>query len=345
VGVAWLLLRSSVLGGVASAATQLPGSTILLSAPKIFLFNLYRVIAPVGLSPQYDLHLIDSVFSAQFVLACLALVAVASIAIAAARRDARLWVAFAWIVLPLLPTFNLAWMNEDDFIHDRYLYMSMLGIALLAGAGYGWLRRKWPQLQLLRSLAGCLVIVLAFASAVQSQIWANDVVLFSRAASRAPGNEWAQLNYGSALSSRGKYADAAPHFVRSYGLKPGWRAADFAGFAYQQAGDLAEAEQWFNAALKFNPELASAWFGLGQIRLAQHLPDEAIPDLRKAIAIEPSADGFHYEMGAALEAISQPAAAAQEYRKELDLHPYQIGAQKALDRVRATNVPGAKAAN
>jgi tetratricopeptide (TPR) repeat protein len=345
VGVAWLLLRSSVLGGVAAAATQVPGSTILLSAPKIFLFNLYRVIAPVGLSPQYDLHLIESVFSAQFVLAFLALVAVASIAIAAAGRDARLWVAFAWIVLPLLPTLNLAWMNEDDFIHDRYLYMSMLGIALLAGAGYGWLRRKWPQLQLLRSLAGCLVIVLAFASAVQSQIWANDVVLFSRAASRAPGNEWAQLNYGSALSSRGKYADAAPHFVRSYELKPGWRAADFAGFAYQQAGDLAEAEQWFNAALKFNPDLASAWFGLGQIRLAQHLPDEAIPDLRKAIAIEPSADGFHYEMGAALEAISQPSAAAQEYRKELDLHPYQIGAQKALERVRATNVPGAKAAN
>ena len=112
-------------------------------------------------------------------------------------------------------------------------------------------------------------MIAAFASAVQSQFWANDLNLFSRAASRAPENEWAQLNYGSALSDRGKYAEAAPHFARSYELKPGWRAADFAGFSYQHSGDLTQAEQWFNAALKFNPALASAWFGLGQIRLAQ----------------------------------------------------------------------------
>ena len=27
-------------------------------------------------------------------------------------------------------------MNEDDFIHDRYTYMSMLGVALLVGFAY-----------------------------------------------------------------------------------------------------------------------------------------------------------------------------------------------------------------
>jgi tetratricopeptide (TPR) repeat protein len=215
------------------------------------------------------------------------------------------------------------------------MYISMLGIALLAGAGYGWIKNKWPHRQIIRPLALCLCLVLAFASAVQSQFWANDLNLFAKAARRAPENEWAQLNYGSALTDRGKYAEAAPHFVRSYELKPGWRAADFAGFSYQHSGDLAQAEQWFNAALKFNPTLASAWFGLGQIRLAQHLPDEAIPDLKKAIALEPTADGFHYELGSALEAIFDRSAAAEEYKKELDFHPHQTGAQKALDRLHA----------
>jgi tetratricopeptide (TPR) repeat protein len=253
----------------------------------------------------------------------------------AGRRNPRLWIAFAWLILPLVPTLNLRWMNEDDFVHDRYLYMSMLGAALLAGFGYAWLRKKWPELNLIRPLAVVILVVLAFASAIQSQYWANDVALFSRAVDRAPQNEWAQLNYGAALSTRGKYADAAPHFVRSYELKPGWRAASFAGFAYQQSGDLAQAERWFRTALQQDPNLATAWFGLGQIRLLQHRPDEAISYLQKAVELQPNADGYHYALGSALEQVSRRSDAIEEYKTELRLHPYQEGARKALDRLQA----------
>jgi tetratricopeptide (TPR) repeat protein len=213
----------------------------------------------------------------------------------------------------------------------------MLGVALLAGSAYSWIRKKWPEQQLVRPLAVCIAVILAFASAIQSQYWANDVILFSRAVDRAPGNEWAQLNYGSALSDREKFSDAAPHFVRSYELRPGWRAADFAGFAYQQAGDISQAEHWFSTALQLNPSLATAWFGMGQIRLLQHSPEEAIPYLKKALELQPTADGFHYELGTALERVSQESAAIEEYKTELQLHPYQTGARKALDRLQANS--------
>src|SRR5580704_8690240 len=215
----------------------------------------------------------------------------------------------------------------------------MLGVALLAGFAYAWLRDSWirknrPQLKLLPLLAAAIVVILAFASAIQSQYWASDVSLFSRAVSRAPENEWAQLNYGSALSDRHRYSDAAPHFVRSYELKPGWRAADFAGFAYQQSGDLPRAERWFRTALQLDPSLANAWFGLAQVSLLQHLPEQAIPYLQKALELEPSADGYHYALGTALEQVSQPRGAIEEYKTELQLHPYQTGARKALDRLQ-----------
>ena len=188
-------------------------------------------------------------------------------------------------------------MNEDDFIHDRYLYMSMLGVGLLMGFAYSGMRKRWPEQNLVRPLAACIVVILAFASAIQSQYWANDVSLFSRAVARAPSNEWAELNYGSALSARGKFADAAPYFVRSYELKPGWRAADFAGFSYQQAGDLSQAEHWFNAALQLDPTLATAWFGLGQIRLLQHRPEDAVSYLKKALQFDPSGRGLALRVG------------------------------------------------
>jgi len=336
--VLWLALRSWVLRGAEAASSPVAWSAILLTAPEIFLFNLYRVLVPAGLSPQYDFHLIESAGSAQFLLASITIIALASFAIKVARRTPRLWVALAWLTLPQLPTFNLRWMNQDDFVHDRYMYMSMLGVALLAGSAYSWIRRKWPEQQLVRPLAVCIAVTLAFASAIQSEYWANDVILFSRAVSRAPENEWAQLNYGSALSAHGKFAEAAPHFVRSYELEPGWRAADFAGFAFQQFGDLPQSEHWFSAALQLNPSLATAWFGMGQIRLLQHRPQDAIPYLKKALELQPTADGFHFELGDALEQVSQLSAAIDEYKAELQLHPYQSGARKALERLQPSGL-------
>ncbi|MGB6800939.1 MAG: tetratricopeptide repeat protein [Candidatus Sulfotelmatobacter sp.] len=306
------------------------------------LFNLYRTACPLGLSPHYDFRLIEAP-GGDFLLTLLALLALIALAITAARRDARLWTAFAWLILPVLPTLDLRLMNEDDFIHDRYTYMSMLGVALLIGFGYSWLRKewikkKWPQLQLVRLLAAAIVVILAFASAIQSQYWAKDVILFSRAVSRAPENEWAQLNYGSALSDLHRYGDAAPHFVRSYELKSGWRAADFAGFAYQQSGDLPQAARWFRTALQQNPDLADAWFGLAQIRLVQHNPDQAIDFLNKALTIQPDAKGYHYELGSALERASRPSEALAAYQRELQLYPNQVGAAKAINRLQAAGV-------
>jgi protein O-mannosyl-transferase len=338
VAILWLGLRSWVIGHATPTSSSMPSSAYLLSIPKIVFFNLYRVVLPLHLSPHYDFRLIESPRSAQFLLAVLGLVAWGLLAIVAARRDPTLLLAIAWLVLPMLPTLNLRWMNEDDFIHDRYMYMSILGAALLAGSAYAWVGEKWPGQRLVRPLAASIAVVLAFASAIQSQYWANDVILFSRAVTVAPNNEWAHLNYGSALSSLGRYRDAAPHFVQSFLLKPGWRAADFAGFAYQQSGDLLPAERWFLTALQLDPALANAWFGLAQIRLTQHRPEEAIPYLEKALAIEPNAAGYHYEMGVALEQLAQWSSAIEEYKMELQLHPDQTGARRALDRLQAASV-------
>lgn len=338
--VAWLAFRSWILGSAASQSS-LPWSTVALTAPKLVLFDLYRMILPVGLSPQYDFRLVDSV-GMQFLIAFFALVGVIAFAVILAKRERMLAVAFAWSFLFLSPTVNLRWMNQDDFIHDRYSYISMLGVALVVGAAYAWMRRKWPEVALVRPITAALALILAFASATQSQYWANDVSLFARAVSIAPENEWAQLNYGAALSGRGKYAEAATHFVRSYELKPGWRAADFAGFSYQQSNDLVQADRWFHTALEQDPSQPTAWFGLGEISLTQHQPEQAIQFLEKAIALLPEADGYHYELGRALEQASRQAEAVEAYSKELQLHPYQNAARQAVARLQSVNLPAAQ---
>jgi len=336
VAIAWLLWRGHVLGHAVATHSAVTSSAALLTAPKIVLFNLYRVIFPVRLSPHYDFNLADSDHLAPSLLAVVALFALVLFAYRAARRVRQLWVAYAWFLFPLLPSLNTRWMNENDFVHDRYTYMSMLGISLIVGFAFEEGKHRWPGTKLVPILATGLIAALAFSSAIQSQYWVNDVHLFSRAVAVAPQNEWAHLNLGAALTARGKDAEAAPEFVRSYELKAGWRAADFAGFAYQNTGDLAEAERWFFLALQSNPSLPDAWFALGQIRLQQHRPAEAVAFFQNALVIRPDADGYHYALGSALEQSGQASAALEAYRTELELHPYQSGARKAVERLSHT---------
>ena len=336
VTIAWLLWRRHVLGHAVAAHSSVSSSAALLTAPKIVLFNLYRILLPVRLSPHYDFNLAAPHHLAPSLLAVVVLLALAWFAYLAARRVRQLWVAYAWFLFPLLPSLNTRWMNEDDFVHDRYTYMSMLGISLIVGFAFAELKQRRPGTKLVPILAAGLLAALAFASAIQSQYWVNDVHLFSRAVEVAPQNEWAHLNLGAALTARGKDAEAAPEFVRSYELKAGWRAADFAGFAYQNTGDLAEAERWFFLALQSNPSLPDAWFALGQIRLQQHRPAEAVAFFQNALVIRPDADGYHYALGSALEQSGQASAALEAYRTELELHPYQSGARKAVERLSHT---------
>ena len=332
-GISWLLLRRHVLGLVAAATTSTSWSAAILTAPKIALFQLFRAVLPIGLSPHYDFRLADPGIKLQSLLPLIAFTVLLLVAILAARKARHLWATYAWLLLPLLPSLNPRWLNEGDFVHDRYMYMSMLGVALLAGAAFVALRRRWPENRLIPGLAVALVVGLAFTSAIQSQYWANDVSLFSRAVQIAPENAWAQLNYGAALSAKNRHTEAAPHFVRSYELRENWYAADYAGFAYQNSGDLSQAEHWFALALQQNSSLADAWFGLGQIRLAQQRPADAVVYFQKAISLHPDADGYHYALGSALEQVRQASAALDAYQTELRLHPYQTGARKAMERL------------
>jgi protein O-mannosyl-transferase len=335
--IALLIFRRLVLGATAVVASPVGWGVVFLTAPKIWLFQLWHVAIPAALSPHYDLALLSFSAVSQLLLVFCCVAAVVVAAVLAARRLTILWVAYAWLTFPLLPSLNVRWLNEGDFVHDRYMYMSMLGVGLIAGAALQALKQRRPEQRLVPGLAFALVIGLAFGSAIQSQYWANDVALFRRGVQIAPQNEWAQLDYGAALSARGKFAEAEPHFEKSYELKPGWKAADYAGFAWMHSGNAREAERWYALALQQNPSLADAWFALGQGRLAQNRPADAIPFFRKAIGLNANAEGYHYALGLALEQSGQLSAALDAYRAELRLYPSQVGARRAVERLSAKN--------
>jgi tetratricopeptide (TPR) repeat protein len=88
--------------------------------------------------------------------------------------------------------------------------------------------------------------------------------------------------------------------------------------------ELKEAEKLYRKALRVNPDFAEAHLRLGRVLLLLGRPQQAYPELREAAGkIEDSQLSYYAALylGRALEALSRPDAARQQYERAARLYP------------------------
>src|SRR5262249_1726754 len=147
-----------------------------------------------------------------------------------ARRQTAVLAAFAWFFLPLLPVLNIAFFQRDDFAHDRYLYLSVIGLSLAVGAllETSLAQNRSPHLSQ-ASLAAALLLALSLATltAIQSAPWRDNLSLYTHAVERAPHNIMARNNFAGQLAARGRYEEASAIFSLLVGERPNFWLANY----------------------------------------------------------------------------------------------------------------------
>src|SRR5438105_11119904 len=127
-------------------------------------FYLWKTVAPVNLSPLYELPPTVNPWAPPFIVSYGVVVAITALVLALRRREPGLpaaWLAYVVVLLPVLGIFQ----SGPQIAADRYTYLAGLGWAILAGAG---LLSCWrssrrsktgtPATWLLASLALCVVV-------------------------------------------------------------------------------------------------------------------------------------------------------------------------------------------
>ncbi|RFB80718.1 serine/threonine-protein kinase [Methylovirgula sp. 4M-Z18] len=164
--------------------------------------------------------------------------------------------------------------------------------------------------------------------------------------------EWRAYWYrGKALLQAGKAPEAKAAFDRVYFEMPGELAPKLAlGFAAEAAGDVAEAQHFYQRVVQVDPGLAAACFGLARILKASKESAsaaralEAVPSShsmyvasRLALANvlihaeQTPAQGFLERAGATLEALPKEGAIVHQLSARL--------ISKAIDQIRSGQVP------
>ncbi len=98
-----------------------------------------------------------------------------------------------------------------------------------------------------------------------------------------------------------------------------------AGKSCQTLGRTREAEDYLNRAIKARPDFADAYHALGSIHANEGRYSDGIPELEKAVAVQPDNPVFHYALGNALRSdTARPdhlSLARDAFEKALELDP------------------------
>src|SRR5205085_3551470 len=149
--------------------------TTVQTWPSALWFYGTHLVWPASLCCFYALPFVAHLSLINFVLPLAGLVVVAAAAWLLSQRlerETRRQVAVAclWLALPLLPVLNLSVFAGGELVHDRSLYLPVLGLALLLGLGLSRLRGKarlfgHPSLQ----VAAGVVLTLTLGRSTLSQ--------------------------------------------------------------------------------------------------------------------------------------------------------------------------------
>ncbi len=340
----YLVVRVIVLRGLSHLEVRLPISTIVFTWPSLGWFWVKHLVWPTGLSTFYDLPAVNHPGVSNFILPAIGVVAVAAIILWWAKRSREIAFAVIWLALPLLPFLDIRLFVPNDYAHDRYLYLSSVGFAIIAACALRHVpvgnAKIWGLPALPVAAAVGVAALLGYSTATQSAYFQNDLVFYQHNFQAAPHNKYAKLFYGIVLGNDGQYGEAIRVFSQALEIDPEyWGAKYNLGYTYYRLGEPDKAEGYLVKAVTDDPDKAGGFFYLGLTEFKLNRLDAADTAIRRALQIQPNGYGYHFALGVVLKVKGDLPGALEQFHAELEMNPGQSAAQQQIAEIEAAGKP------
>ncbi len=291
--VLFLIARRWVLGTVQVEASWNRGlGADLASAPSVILFYLRQVFWPVGIGPSYPLRAVaDDAPSGAIAGPLVLLLALVGVALYLTRGDRLARFGLLFFATTLLPALHIDAFHPEQIVHDRYLYLPLVGFALALGATVErrLLPRLAPATATRRVVVGALVLAvpLALLTARAARPWRSEVALWEHGVRTDPTSAFNHLQLAEARRQAGDVAGAGQAIARAAQLAPTRQVvmgrADVALEQGRLTDALADLERLY-AASPADPRIAER-YAIALARAGR--PGDAEQILRRAREVAP----------------------------------------------------------
>ncbi len=258
----------------------------------------------------------------KIVFAILFLTSASVFAIKSRRKRPYLTVGWFWYLGTLIPVIGLVQVGSQAFA-DRYTYIPLIGLFIVIAWGIADITANWRQRQIiLATLAGALFLILTVLSSLQVDRWRNSVTLFKHTLDVTVDNWLAHNNLGLALADQGQIKEAMDHYQEALRLRPNYQDAhNNLGVALADQGRIREAIDHFQEALRLRPNDEDAHNNIGVALANQGRTKEAIDHFQEALLLRPNDEHTHNNLGLALADQGQVIEAIVHYQEALRLRP------------------------
>jgi tetratricopeptide (TPR) repeat protein len=193
-----------------------------------------------------------------------------------------------WFAGTLVPVIGIVQAGLQSRA-DRYTYVPLIGLFIMAAWGVSELSSKWRYRK--ESLAALSTVVLACLCLItwtQIRYWRNSITLFSHTLDVTDNNSVAYYNRGA---------------------------------SYSHIGDDRQALADYDKALSINPRYADAYYNRGTIYLHLENYGQAIRDFDKALSVNPINANAYHNRGLANSHLGNYQQAIGDYDKTIEMMP------------------------
>lgn len=321
-------------GGAMVSMERIPLFTRLANALMSYILYIGKTIWPQTLSVFYPYP--DAWPFWQVGGTFLLLAGITATAVYCVKRRPYLTVGWFWYLGTLVPVIGVLQVGMQAMA-DRYTYIPLIGLFVMAAWGVPELLKKWRAGKVALTTAATMVIaVLAVVAWTQIGPWRDSVSLFSHALAVTKDNHLAHNNLGVALNAAGEKEKAAFHYAEAIRINPRYSSYhyNFANYLVAQ-GRADEAISHYTEAIRLEPEYFNAHNNLGLARASRLEFKEAAFHFREALRIRPGTAGVHYNLAIALANLGDRQEAERHLREAVRLEPNFAEAHNELGRVLA----------
>jgi protein O-mannosyl-transferase len=170
------------------------------------------------------------------------------------RRYPYLAAGWIWFLVTLVPVIGLIQVGGQSMA-DRYTYIPMIGLLIMAAWGVADLTRNLQHQKGVLALLACVAIT-ASAALTWRQLgyWRDDISLFRHTLHVTADNSFINYNLGVALAENGDLDAAIREYREAVRISPNFTEAHTnLGIALAKKGNLDAAIREFGEALRISP--------------------------------------------------------------------------------------------
>jgi hypothetical protein len=315
----------------------LPLSARIANALVSYVSYIYKFIWPFSLSAFYP-HPMTALPGWEAAGAGLILAGVSVGVILRNSRSPYLATGWFWYLGTLMPVIGLTQMGKQG-LADRFTYMPLLGLIIMAVWGMFELAGRLPYRRLVLTLSAAIMLSVCLVGTwFQVGYWRDSMTVFQHMLKLDKNNYMGYYGVGLSRGKKGDTAGAVAMYLKALEINPGYQEIyNSLGNAYVQLGDIDKAAECFQKALSIDPNFGEAYNNLGIILGQKGRIAEAMAMFERAIQINPLSARAYYNLGNAYAIRGNTREAMEMYQRSLQIDPNFTKAQNRLKVLNKTD--------